>query len=626
MKVSYKVALLASLVMTLSFSCLSWFQYIHTSNTLYEQTQNSVSESTQELGNQITNWLNGKLNLINMMAENIDAEFSQERIQQVFDAPILKKEFLLMFGGLDTDGKRITNDPSWNPKNWDARKRPWYPYAKSNSQAVLTDPYADAATKEILISAVANFYDKGEFKGAFGGDLSLKTISEAVNNLNFNNSGYAFLLSSNGNIISHPNEGLNGKPLSELFQNEVPSLTPEITEIESANGTLMTLFYKLDGIKGSDWLIGIVLEKDKVMSKAQELGLITLVSTIIAALLISLILYFVISNQLKPLQSLKTSLQEMNRGEGDLTRRLNIKSNDEFGRLANDFNNFIEYLQALIRNAKNISTEIEKNSELTTESAASSASRLQSQLSELDQLATAMEEMSSTAQNVAGNAQVAADSANKAGSETEQGVQVVSKTVESISSLVLKMDKIVDTVKNLSTYSNDIASVLTVINEIAEQTNLLALNAAIEAARAGEMGRGFAVVADEVRALASRTQQSTGEVNSMIEQLKTGVKEAENVIIDSRQKANDTQEIAGKADQTLERIHGHISEINQMNIQIAASAEEQSATTAEINRNTSNIRDLSHAVAENAKQQEKNSEEMLKLTRKQEAEMNKLKV
>ncbi len=153
-----------------------------------------------------------------MMAQTIDADFNAETIQKTFDTPLLKDEFLLIFGGLETDGKAITNDLTWTPENWDARKRPWYPLAKQHNRAILTEPYADAGTNEILISAVANFYDKGEFKGAFGGDLSLNTVSEAVNTLNFDNTGYAFLLSADGTIISHPNTELNGKSTSHYSE------------------------------------------------------------------------------------------------------------------------------------------------------------------------------------------------------------------------------------------------------------------------------------------------------------------------------------------------------------------------------------------------------------------------
>lgn len=217
MKVSHKVALLASAIVVIAFTVFSWLQYQRVHQALYEKTEQSTREATTVLGQQITNWLNGKLALIDMMAQTISADFSSETIQNTFDTPMLKQEFILIFGGLETDGQRITNDTSWNPENWDARKRPWYPFAKSHSRAVLTDPYPDAGTKEILISAVANLYDKKAFKGAFGGDLSLKTVSDAVNTLNFNNTGYAFLLSADGNIISHPDEKLNGQALAQLF-------------------------------------------------------------------------------------------------------------------------------------------------------------------------------------------------------------------------------------------------------------------------------------------------------------------------------------------------------------------------------------------------------------------------
>ena len=626
MKVSHKVALLASAIVVLTFAIFSWMQYHTVRDALYEKTEQSTQEATSVLGHQITNWLNAKLKLIDMMAENINANFSPRTIQNTFDNPLLKKEFLLIFGGLDTDGQKITNDPSWNPTDWDARKRPWYPYAKQNDRAVLTDPYADAATGEILISAVANFYDKKQFKGAFGGDLSLKTVSDALNTLNFNNTGYAFLLNTNGNIISHPNAELNGKTINDLFDGSAPALVPEMKETSVAGTTSFVYFHKLEGLYGSPWMIGVVLDKSLVMADANQIGITGLIATLISALVCSGALYFAVSKQLMPLENLRTSLVEINSGEGDLTKRLVISGKDEFGQVSKDFNEFIGYLQNLISQVKQITQDVRENSDHTSSSASRAAADLEKQLYELDQLATAMHQMSATAQDVATNAQHAADSAMRADEAAGEGAMVVSKTTESIGHLAQDMENIVSTINELASFSDNIESILTVITEIADQTNLLALNAAIEAARAGDMGRGFAVVADEVRALASRTQQSTEEIKDMIQQLQTGVKNAESTIMNSRDMAARTQEAAGEADMVLNTIRDNIQEINQMTIQIATAAEQQSATAEEINRNTTNIRDLSQSVSNSAKEQETNCHTMADLTRQQDAELSKFKV
>ena len=626
MKVSHKVALLASSIVVIAFALFSWVQYSTVRDALYEKTVQSTNEATQALSLQVTNWLNGKLVLIDMMSETMNGNFNTQTIQQTFDTPLLKKEFILIFGGLDTDGQRITNDPSWNPENWDARKRPWYPYAKNHKRAVLTDPYVDAVTKDILISAVANFYDNGEFKGAFGGDLSLKTVSDAVNTLNFNKTGYAFLLNSQGNIISHPDESLNGESISKLFEKVRPELSEKLQESEIDGKTVFTAFHELKGLYGSEWLIGVVLDKSKVMAKANQFGWTALIGTIVSALLCSLALYFTVSRQLLPLQKLRESLLEINRGEGDLTKRLSVESNDEFGQVSLDFNQFVEYLQRLIRRVKTLSTEVQSNTDLTSRSASEASKSLKTQLFELDQLATAMQEMSATAQDVASNAQSAADSAHLADVAVEKGVAVVSNTTRSIATLTREMDDVVQTINELTGYSDNIESILTVITGIADQTNLLALNAAIEAARAGDMGRGFAVVADEVRALASRTQQATEEIKKMIHQLQLGVRNAESIILAGRQKASDTQVASSEADAVLGTIRDSIHEINQMIIQIATAAEQQSATAEEINRNTTNIRDISQSVSNGAKTQEQRCESMLELTNRQDTELGKFKV
>lgn len=626
MQVTQKVALVASTIVALAFTLFSWLQYHSVQSALYEKTENYVAEASVVLSHQVTNWLNGKLALIDMMAESIDSDFSDESIQRVFDTPLLKDEFILIFGGLDTDGVRITNDPSWNPADWDARKRPWYPFARSNKQAVLTDPYPDAASGEILISAVANFTNNGKFMGAFGGDLSLKTVSDAVNTLNFNGTGYAFLINSDGGIISHPNPELNGKKISDLFSGQQPQISDQLQELESNGNKVLTAYKSLDNLQGSQWSIGVVLEKDKVMAAANAFGTRAIIGTVISVLACILVLYVTMGQLLRPLTGLRLSLQEINKGEGDLTRRLDVSSKDEFGHLSGDFNQFIEHLQKLITETKEVSHEIRNNTDQTSESANHAAGLLEQQLQELDQLATAMNEMASTAQDVASNAQLAADSAKAADGAAEQGVNVVSRTTESIQKLSVDMNEAVSTISELANYSNNIESILTVITGIAEQTNLLALNAAIEAARAGEQGRGFAVVADEVRALASRTQESTEEIQKMIEQLQNGVRKAEHTINESRQMASETNEVAAEANLSLSEIREGIRQINDMTIHIATAAEEQSATSEEINRNTTNIRDICQNVSHSAQQQSSLCGAMVELTRSQDQTLSQFKV
>jgi methyl-accepting chemotaxis protein len=626
MKVSHKVVLCASVVVVLAFSMYSWLQYTSLRAALLEKTTTSTQESSKALALQVDNWLKNKMDLIESISQTVDVDFSAETIQKAFDLPIYQKEFLLLFGGLDIGGPRFTNDPNWNPPGWDARKRPWYDMGKKHKQAVLTEPYV-STEGDILISVIADFSDHGQFKGAFGGDLSLKTVSDAVNTLNFNNTGYAFLLNKSGKIISHPNADLNGKSVADLLQGGVPSMSNDLLPNTLADGTpVYVSFSPLPNLYGADWYIGVVLDEAKLFADVRSFGWVAFWSTLVAGLLVSIVLYLVVTRLLQPLRALRESLQEINSGEGDLTKRLAITSNDEFGDVSSEFNQFIDYLQRLISEVKGRSLRVRENTDKTAASSARSSSELYTQLNELDQLATAMHEMSATAHDVADNAQTAASRANQADIAAKEGEAVVERTTASIAQLTDKMGGVVTTINDLVAYSNNIESILTVITDIADQTNLLALNAAIEAARAGEQGRGFAVVADEVRTLASKTQESTEQIQKMIQQLQTGVRGAEKVILESRESANETQSIANQAKASLEAIRTSINEINDMTVQIAAAAEEQSATSNEINRNTTNIRDISQSVSDAATEQSTLCETMVDITVEQAKSLDKFKV
>ncbi|WP_022939779.1 methyl-accepting chemotaxis protein [Psychromonas hadalis] len=626
MKVAVKVVLVSSLVLIIAISSLSLFQYKAITSTLRQQSSNAIEESSDALAQQITNWLNGKLEIIDLMSQVIDADFNASMIQKTFNSPLLKKNFVLIFGGLATDGKAITNDPSWNPENWDARKRPWYDLAKSSDLAKITEPYEDSVTKDILISVAANLTDNGKFMGAFGGDLSLKTVSDSLNTLTFNDAGYAFLVTKSGNIISHPDGNYNGKNYSQLFAGKALTLDKHIQEVSVNGKTLWVSFTALKNLRGMAWYIGVVVDESIVMKDANAMGLQTLAGVIISLLISIIALSAVMKKILQPIGLLSESLVEINSGNGDLTKRLPIISRDEFGDVAEQFNIFVGNLQVIISKVKNLASEVDQSTELVSTESEKASRELDQQLTELDQLATAMNQMASSAVEVASNAQAAAQSATTADQETATGVAIVSNATDSINKLAIQMEKAVDSVVELANFSNNIESILTVITAIAEQTNLLALNAAIEAARAGESGRGFAVVADEVRSLASRTQESTSEIRSMIEQLQAGVRKAETNIKESREVAITTSEEASKANEALEIIRTAIVQISDMNLQIAAAAEQQSATSEEINRNTTNIRDISQNVSNGAQQQVKYAQLMKQQVADQDTQLNKFKV
>lgn len=605
MKISTKVAVVAALVLLLTTSLLSLTQVNQVRDTMRQQVESGINESSSALARQIETWLSAKLQLIDMAAQQIDQNFSEEQIQQLFAEPLLSEQFLSMFGGLESSGgKAISNDPAWHPPaDWDARQRPWYEQAKAAPRAVLTEPYAVAGTGEVLISAVARISDRGLFRGAFGGDIRLKTMADAINTLDFNGAGYAFLLSQAGNIISHPDTQFNGKSYSALFDGQSPKLAKDLQELRGGGKDLLVSFTPLVNLKGMDWYIGVVLDKNVVMADVAALSWRAVIGTLFGICISVMVLSVLVKSLLSPLHRLSISLREVNSGQGDLTRRLSAVGTDEISKVSREFNGFLHYLQSLIGEVMASSQQVRESTSLTSREADRTSSRLQEQLQELDQLATAMQEMASTADEVARNAETAALAANSANEETDNGVAVVARATQSIKRLANEMDATGLAINELSKLSHNIESILAVIISIAEQTNLLALNAAIEAARAGESGRGFAVVADEVRSLASRTQQSTQEIRQMIDQLRAGVRQVEVRIQQNRDSASQTADDARAANDMLERIRDAITRINDMSLQIATAAEQQSATSEEINRNTTNIRDISHLVAAGARQQ-----------------------
>lgn len=311
-----------------------------------------------------------------------------------------------------------------------------------------------------------------------------------------------------------------------------------------------------------------------------------------------------------PLQRAAAAMQDIAEGEGDLTQRLEVKGSDEIAQMSTAFNRFAGKIQEVVSQVTGFTAQLASAATQMAAITETTSAGAKTQHEQTDQVASAATQMGSTVQEVARNASEAANAAQHADKETANGRDVVTKTVNSINDLAREIERVSQVIHRLGTDSDNIGKVLDVIKSIAEQTNLLALNAAIEAARAGEQGRGFAVVADEVRTLASRTAQSTREIQQMIESLQAGSRDAVKAMESGRAMAQTTVKQAAEAGESLDVIAGAVSTITTMNTQIATAMEEQNAVVENINKNIVNISMVSDQTAEGAQQTAKASDDL----------------
>jgi len=593
MKFSHKIVAASSVLLLLTVTLLTMKQYYLIKKEMQSQLENSVSEIVDGVRNTVSSEIEARKNIAAYTTSLIEQNLTPEHITSVITRPVIKDSFILVGFGYEKDGTNINNNPSWDPgPGWNPRVRPWYIDAKNSDKLIITAPYADSASGEILVSIATPVKDNGEFIGAIFYDVSLVGLAELVNEVKLFNAGYLFIISGDGTTIAHPESKRNGMPMNDYLPNvEVMEQSQQIT----LDGKSYTLNFSR--VSGEDWYVGVILDEEIAYAAVTNLRNSSILYSVIALVISITVLLFLMTTLLRPLEALNNAIQDVASGEGDLTKRLNTQTDAEFSSLAIGFNTFTSNLQQLIIESKSIGQLIHKSSEMTSLELQQSTDAMNAQLHELEQLATAMHEMATTSSDVARNAQGASSAAKEADEATSVGTKVVSETTNAINTLSSRIDMAVAEVNSLGAATDNIATILKVINDIADQTNLLALNAAIEAARAGDSGRGFAVVADEVRTLAQRTQQSTTQIRSMIEQLQAGARAVADVMSQSKENAKDAVVRAQDANTALEKIREAILQISDMNLQIASAAEEQSLVAEEINNNTIRIKDLSVQVS-----------------------------
>jgi methyl-accepting chemotaxis protein len=422
------------------------------------------------------------------------------------------------------------------------------------------------------------------------------------------------IVEGSGKILvdgSNPNN--NFKALSELddsYFGVIESTSSGVIGVEIGGIEYLANVFESPSL---GWKFIGFKQKGEIFSAADDVALATVLVGGVLVVIFMLAGIGMARLVVDPINLVKDGLRRIAEGEGDLTNRIRQSSKDETGELARWFNQFIESTAAMISKIKVNTDEINRVSGLTADSSGSVSMAANEQHSSVDQVATAVTQMASAANEVAKNCVETANISEQGLEATRQGKNIIKNSMESVEKLGSSVNESNLVIKELEQETENINSILGTIQQIAEQTNLLALNAAIEAARAGEQGRGFAVVADEVRNLASRTQDSTEEINSILSSLNNRTQEVSDNMVESMEQSRAAIENSEEVSSAFEDIERVVKEIRDMTTQNASAAEEQHLVTEDINSNVIAINEAATVVLKLSKEVEDYSIEQAKL-------------
>lgn len=602
----FRSALITSMSGLIIFCLLvsNWMSY----NEIRDNTVEDVNELSKSMiryeADKVETWFQSKAKLIDELANNYVNGSYQDNFVGVARLAQTAGDVTAIYIGFD-DGRAYSTSvgDAWvdgvaKLELYDPTKRPWYSQAKASNVLDITEVYPDATTGNDVVSIIKVMND-----GVALADIELTILGDTVKGIN-QPGAISVITDEKGNVLASTSKVVVvGTPFRNAGMADLERAMlsqDEMMQDYTLNGVDKIAFTKsIKLVNGKKWYLFVGIDKsvayaslDTALNQAVFSSLVMIIIGIAVLLLVLQALY-------RPILLLKEMVHDLSKGNGDLTSRLPVKSNDDLGLISENINLFIEKLQRLMLDVSQSSSEIDDSIKQLREEVDSNGTILNAHMIETDQIVSAIEEMSVTAKDVAQNSNDTAAFTQTTNAQASKSKESVGEATAIVARLVNEVENTSNSISEIERNTSDINNVLKVIGDIADQTNLLALNAAIEAARAGEYGRGFAVVADEVRALAAKTQDSTTEIEQTLLQLREGSSSAISTMGSTKSTCLEVAQSTEVVASDLGSINDSVSQINDLNLQIATAAEEQSCVSDEIARNMTAISDMANELVVN---------------------------
>lgn len=508
------------------------------------------------------------------------------------------------FIGLEDSGYAYWNleNSSWPNHKFegDIRKQGYYQDGRNAQTPAMTEPYPDEGDANVYwISMVQRIK-----QGMIGADMKLGFLNKLVLDIAKEQGSMAFIFNKDTTLLASSDPktvkpGMKGNEVAWLKPLSGSLVSEKSTTQEFTNGTEKILFSHQINVANKQWYFAIVVNKADVFASLVTARNSAIVTTLILVLLSVIIAFFVVQIIYRPILSLKAMIEGLSSGEADLTKRLDVTTDDDLGQIAQSVNLFVDKLQTMMIDIRSATLTLQDNIGDMEKLSQENSEILNNHVIETEQVVTAIDEMSATTAAMASDISNAANLAQRTNDESNESSKLVAKSQNNITSLISGVDNSSRRVNTMNDETKNISEILGVIGDISEQTNLLALNAAIEAARAGEQGRGFAVVADEVRKLANRTKESTEQIGEVLKKLVNGSQEVVIAMEQTKAQCEQTAEESQSVHVGLEKVIHSISEINDISTQIATAAEEQTSVTQDVSRNMNALNDIVSNLASN---------------------------